>query len=238
MRALGRVGGDGTARAPARWRDDPLGRPPAAEALLRGARLRAVAPVDRARLGMRLEAVYLDAAAGPGVWRVGSGGVAAVAALAALVASPLTPRLGSTHTGEPTASAAALSTVRAAPAAVAAALPAPTSVAEPPLPPPAPPIQRERTARDALDRETRLVDGALENLSSAPVRALALLERHRRAFPRGQLSAEREYLAVEVLCRLDRLPAARRRARALAAAFPDSSYAARAHRAVAHDVTD
>jgi len=131
----------------------------------------------------------------------------------------------------------------AAPAARAptrAAMPVLSSATAPPLPPSAPSIRRARPAVDTLDRETRLVDGALQSLSTAPARALALLEHHRRVFPRGQLSAEREYLAVEALRRLDRLPAARRRAEALAAAFPGSSYAARARRAAdaARDASD
>jgi len=135
----------------------------------------------------------------------------------------------------------------AAPIAVArpterASVSAPVSHADPapmPAPPVARPIPRARVAHrtvtaplpaDALTREIGLVDAARRALAAAPGQALAAADAHRRAFPDGQLAAEREFLAVEALRRLGRIEDARQRARALEARYPSSSYAARAAR--------
>jgi hypothetical protein len=83
---------------------------------------------------------------------------------------------------------------------------------------------------DALTREIGLVDAARRDVAAAPAQALAAADAHRRAFPDGQLAAEREFLAIEALRRLGRLDEARQRARALEARYPSSSYAARAAR--------
>jgi hypothetical protein len=85
---------------------------------------------------------------------------------------------------------------------------------------------------DALAAETALVDLARVRLSPAPTESLAALERHRRLFPDGQLSAEREFLATAALARLGRTAEARRRAAALESHYPESSYAARATRLI------
>jgi hypothetical protein len=104
----------------------------------------------------------------------------------------------------------------------------------------APTPRRERSHRvapveteaDALSREIALIDAARGGLEAAPAQSLAALDRHRREFLRGQLAAEREFLAVEALRRLGRLDEARRRAGALATQYPSSSYAARALRSL------
>jgi hypothetical protein len=83
---------------------------------------------------------------------------------------------------------------------------------------------------DTLAREINLVDAARDELPTAPARALAALDTHRREFPRGQLAAEREFLAVEALRRMNRIDEARRRAVELQDRYPSSSYAARASR--------
>ena len=83
---------------------------------------------------------------------------------------------------------------------------------------------------DGLNREIALIDDARANVKPAPARALGALDRHRDEFPRGQLAAEREFLAIEALCHLNRIGEARRRAEALRIDYPSSSYAARAAR--------
>jgi type IV secretory pathway VirB10-like protein len=83
---------------------------------------------------------------------------------------------------------------------------------------------------DRLTREIALIDAARSDVKLVPARALAAVDAHRREFPRGQLAAEREFLAVEALRRLDRTEEARRRADQLRVDYPSSSYAARASR--------
>ncbi|HEY5091403.1 MAG TPA: hypothetical protein VIK30_15590, partial [Polyangia bacterium] len=137
--------------------------------------------------------------------------------------------------------------VRPAPPALAPPVEVPSELPEPKsLPrrhtvtPPdvSPAAHRERPVQpvvgaasaDSLVVEIALIDAARADVNAAPVRALASLEAHRRQFPRGQLAAEREFLAVEALRRLDRLEEARRRAADLQSSYPSSSYAARAAR--------
>ncbi|HZL19173.1 MAG TPA: hypothetical protein VFG23_15665, partial [Polyangia bacterium] len=86
------------------------------------------------------------------------------------------------------------------------------------------------TDADGLNREIALIDVARADVGPAPARALGALDRHRREFPRGQLAAEREFLAIEALRHLNRIDEARRRAEALWIDYPFSSYAARAVR--------
>jgi hypothetical protein len=88
----------------------------------------------------------------------------------------------------------------------------------------------EAASADTLAREIALIDAARSDLGAAPARALGALETHKREFPRGQLAAEREFLAVEALRRMNRTEEARRRAGELEVRYPSSSYAARAAR--------
>ena len=83
-----------------------------------------------------------------------------------------------------------------------------------------------------LAREVPLIDAGRSQLATSPSRALATLETHRREFPQGQLAAEREFLAVQALVQMNRLPEAKRRADALASRYPNSSYAGRATRSI------
>ena len=86
---------------------------------------------------------------------------------------------------------------------------------------------------DALAREVPLIDAGRADLAAgAPSRALESLETHRREFPRGQLAAEREFLAVQALVQMNRTGDAKQRAEELATRFPSSSYAARATRLI------
>jgi hypothetical protein len=100
---------------------------------------------------------------------------------------------------------------------------------------PAVPIQPTRAvppSRDAsldpLLRETELIAAARSALAAAPAAALARLDEHRGEFPDGQLAPERELLAVDALCRSNRISEARERAADLRGRYPSTSYGARA----------
>jgi hypothetical protein len=82
--------------------------------------------------------------------------------------------------------------------------------------------------RDTLAEEEALLEAARRAAGHDPARALALLQRHRTQFPRGQLGAERLFLSIECYRRLGNLPAARREAEALAKSYPNSTYARKA----------
>jgi hypothetical protein len=90
-------------------------------------------------------------------------------------------------------------------------------------PPPSP-----HDSPDPLQRETELITAARSEIAAAPSAALARLDDHRREFPDGQLTPERELLAVDALRRLNRIGEARERARDLTNRFPSSSYGMRA----------
>jgi hypothetical protein len=97
----------------------------------------------------------------------------------------------------------------------------------------APPAPVETTKpTDSLAREVPLIDEGRSQLATAPSRALATLEAHRREFPHGQLAAEREFLAVQALLSMNHTADARKRAEELGAHYPNSSYAARAARLI------
>jgi hypothetical protein len=104
---------------------------------------------------------------------------------------------------------------RAAPH-VAAEAHRPPAVVAPDLEPP---------VEDALAREAALVEEARGVVRSRPAVALAALERHRREFPAGQLTAEREFLTVYALIQLGRHAEAESRGRRLVEQFPHSAYA-------------
>jgi len=80
---------------------------------------------------------------------------------------------------------------------------------------------------DPLLREGQLLQSAGAAIDSDPRAALAGLDQHEREFPRGQLAAERELLAVQALRNLGRNDEARARGEALIARYPRSPYASR-----------
>jgi hypothetical protein len=80
---------------------------------------------------------------------------------------------------------------------------------------------------DPLEREGRLLQSAGASVDADPRSALAGLDQHEREFPRGQLAAERELLAVQALRNLGRNDEARARGEALIARFPRTPYASR-----------
>ena len=238
-------------REPTRLRHDPSGRSSEVDVLLRGARRpQPPAPDDLARLGAVVDGlsrqpnvsgaqrwlvggattVAVIVGLGTGVWALRGGGRAVapqvspavvVAARARVEAEPPSP------IEQPTPPAAApeprVTTARSSARR-------PTRPAIAPRTAPAAPAARTTASGDTLAREIALIDAGRANLGTAPTRALATLETHRREFPNGQLAAEREFLAVEALLAARRTDDARRRAADLAARYPSSSYAARAAR--------
>ena len=106
-----------------------------------------------------------------------------------------------------------------APARIAAARPAPSS---------------EKARRDD---EFELIQRAQDELAPDPARALTILQEHARLFPAGELTQERETMAVEALVRVHRKPEAKARAAALLARFPRTPYVARLERALGESLS-
>lgn len=80
--------------------------------------------------------------------------------------------------------------------------------------------------------ELVLIRRAQDALSSDPARALAIANEHAQAFPRGELTQEREVVAVEALSKLGRKDDALRRANALLRRFPRTPYVAHLEKAL------
>jgi hypothetical protein len=70
--------------------------------------------------------------------------------------------------------------------------------------------------------EVALLDQARASLVSNPSSALALTEEHRRRFPKGALSQEREVIAIEALKKLGRGSEAKKRGDTFSAENPDT----------------
>jgi len=79
----------------------------------------------------------------------------------------------------------------------------------------------------SADAEHVLLVEARRTLPGDPARALALADQHAARFAAGMLAPEREMIAVDALEALGRREAAARRAAALVARWPGSSYARR-----------
>jgi hypothetical protein len=237
-------------RDPTRLRDHPGGMTAGAEVLLRGARRPQLpAAHDLDRLGAAVEGISRSPRSAPP-----SGLRLAVAGLVAAMIAGGGTFVWAWHAREERRMAAAEANLRAAEAQQKLR---PTYAVAPVERPqaPAPPVAR--TARrhvaeahvavpapveapapvpsksDGLAREVPLIDAGRADLAAgAPSRALESLEAHRREFPRGQLAAEREFLAVQALVQMNRTADAKQRAEELATRFPSSSYAARATRLI------
>jgi outer membrane lipoprotein YfiO len=139
---------------------------------------------------------------------------------------------------------------RAATAPVSAppALPAATPPSEEPAPaeaaaaaiveataPPAPDTavkpSAEQSRRDQLSAESALLTQARAELRKGDARgAQQLLNRLQAQFPKGVLGQEREVLAIEVLAARGNAAAAKRRAQAFIAAYPESPHSAQLSR--------
>jgi hypothetical protein len=106
----------------------------------------------------------------------------------------------------------------------------PTPADSAPAPNPAPPVGSRRSASpspsaDVLTAERLLVDAARTKLATEnPGAALDLLREHERRFPRGELSEEREALAVQALVQVGQYDAARARAKQLRNRWPNSVF--------------
>lgn len=123
----------------------------------------------------------------------------------------------------------------------------PTSLAAPALPPhsratpqpPRAPVQASTSASSpspvvhepppAVSQlsESQVLAAAQTALPSNPARALELTAEHRRRFPTGALSQERQVLEIDALYRLGRRAEADQRAQRFIASHPGSSYARR-----------
>ncbi|HEX5098623.1 MAG TPA: hypothetical protein VFV94_03955, partial [Polyangiaceae bacterium] len=89
------------------------------------------------------------------------------------------------------------------------------------------------TARNQHDAESRKVATARSLLRSGqPRAALLVLDEARRDFPNGELTQEREALAIEALRALGSTTEARRRAEAFLARYPASPHATLVRRAL------
>lgn len=83
------------------------------------------------------------------------------------------------------------------------------------------------TQRPSVADEARLLETARASLASDPALSLEVVRHHQMRYPRGQLSAERELIAVDALLRLGRRDEAERRAAPRLAEDADSLYAKR-----------
>ena len=101
----------------------------------------------------------------------------------------------------------------------------PSSTSQAPSPSPRPPVAAAPAETDLL-RDARLV------LDRNPAEALRLTEQHRREYPNGAFSQEREVIAITALTRLGRSADARARAERFRALYPSSPYTARIDRVV------
>lgn len=98
-----------------------------------------------------------------------------------------------------------------------------------PRPAPEPAEPEPATSGTTLEAELRLLGQANAAMRAGRhVDALAVLARHAREFPTGQLAPEREYKRALVLCELDRGQEARAVAQAFARAHPQSPLRAKA----------
>jgi len=240
---------------PARWKLGE-GAPPGALEMLRAApRPRAMSAAERARTAARIAAMPaapgLGGAAGGTAWikaiavaaSVGAGGLAVQAAWnrepPAIMAPAEHLPAERFRVLDPQAQAAPTPALPEEPdAAPADAIEIDLDIEEqaaatnPRRSPPrrALPAPRAASDTDALLREAELLEKARMGVARDPAGALRALEDHRASFPGGQLTAEREYLAIDALARLGRHAEARARAKAFVARFPSSPFAERARR--------
>jgi TolA-binding protein len=89
---------------------------------------------------------------------------------------------------------------------------------------PAEPATAGDSAKKAAPPEASLLQAAQSALKTDPHRALALVEEHRRLYPHGALSQEREVIAIEALTRLGRTSEARKKANDFKQRYPDSAH--------------
>jgi hypothetical protein len=83
---------------------------------------------------------------------------------------------------------------------------------------------REKSASSSKPSEAQLLQQAQGALKTNPQRALALTREHRRLYPKGALTQEREVIAIEALSRLGEDEQAKRRAGRFESTYPESAH--------------
>ncbi len=220
------------------------GEPSELGRFVRAARNRGPSALASARMAERLAPARAAALASSSrVGRLGllggmtAGGLALVALGAAFVASSMGTSEHAATPGAPVVASAVSAPLEAPPPVTTSDVPMmpvealPSSSATPSS---ASAPARIATARPApssekprREDEFELIQRAQDKLASEPARAMAILQDHARLFPAGELTQERETMAVEALVRMHRKPEARTRANALLARFPRTPYVAR-----------
>lgn len=112
---------------------------------------------------------------------------------------------------------------------LASSAPGPHASSSPLQVPPAPAASAPKP-EGTLAREITLLERARSRLDTDPAGTLAVLDEHARAFPGGQLSIEREVMALDALQRLGRAVEANARARTLLERARGTIYEARIRR--------
>ena len=102
---------------------------------------------------------------------------------------------------------------------------------------PAPSAAVASANESSIVAEAKLLSTARSFLDDSPALSLAVTEQHRQKYPLGQLSAEREFVAIEALLRLGRRQEAERRAAPLLAAGHDGLYTRRLRRLLSPDAS-
>lgn len=108
--------------------------------------------------------------------------------------------------------------------------PPPIASKKPKQPPPTPTPDPIEEDIDQLAREVALLDEARSTLTSAPTKALDVLERHAREFPTGALRSEADLLRLEALVKAERRSEASKLAKRLSAQHPSGPVAERIQR--------
>ena len=86
------------------------------------------------------------------------------------------------------------------------------------------PVPTATAEKDTLSAEAQYLERARSKLDARPAEALRELDAHAARFPKGQLAAEREYLAIVALHKLGRDADARLRADRFLVRYPSSPY--------------
>jgi cytoskeletal protein RodZ len=85
-------------------------------------------------------------------------------------------------------------------------------------------VQKPAPKRAAKPSEASLLSQAQRALKSDPARALAITRQHKRLYPTGALSQEREVIAIEALSRLNKKGSAQQKADAFKEKYPESAH--------------
>lgn len=89
---------------------------------------------------------------------------------------------------------------------------------------PEPTAQRKPAPARTKPSEASLLSQAQQALKTDAKRALALTHEHKRLYPNGKLSQEREVIAIEALSRLDQKSRAQQKADEFSEKYPESAH--------------